>query len=341
MENFVLTHSEIDDIRKILQDVASRYSSVENPEFLREASLYAHALPYRVRKYLNDFKLLEGPPGCRIISGYPINEEKIGSTPVHWKINADNTSTLEEEVLLVLFGCLLGEPLAWATQQDGRIVHDILPIRGNEQEQLGTGSEQPLWWHTEDAFHPYRGDYLGMMCLRNVDQVATTFASIDTVRLDPDLKDLLLQEGYSIRPDESHLEKNKAESSKQKGSVLETSYRKMARLNSNPEKVAVLFGDPQCPYLRIDPYFMDRTKDDPAAERALNHLISALNTNLCDLVLQPGDFCFIDNYKAVHGRKPFKARYDGRDRWLKRINIARDLRKSRNARISSESRVII
>src|SRR5205085_12301581 len=115
MENYALTQSEVDDIKKILRDVGSRYSSVESPEFLRDASLYAHALPYRVRKYLNDFKLLEEPPGYRIISQYPINEEKIGSTPLHWKIHVGNASTFEEEALLVLFGCLLGEPLGWAT----------------------------------------------------------------------------------------------------------------------------------------------------------------------------------------------------------------------------------
>jgi hypothetical protein len=34
----------------------------------------------------------------------------------------------------------------------------------------------------------------------------------------------------------------------------------------------------------------------------------------------------------VHGRKPFKARHDGTDRWLKRLDVTLDLRKSRAAR---------
>ena len=59
-----------------------------------------------------------------------------------------------------------------------------------------------------------------------------------------------------------------------------------------------------------------------------------------DDALAPGDFIFVDNYKAVHGRKPFKAHYDGTDRWLKRVNITRDLRKSRDGRLSPDSRVI-
>ena len=59
-----------------------------------------------------------------------------------------------------------------------------------------------------------------------------------------------------------------------------------------------------------------------------------------DVLLHPGDICFIDNFKAVHGRRAFKARYDGHDRWFKRINITRDLRKSRAERSGATSRII-
>jgi hypothetical protein len=37
--------------------------------------------------------------------------------------------------------------------------------------------------------------------------------------------------------------------------------------------------------------------------------------------LRPGQLLLIDNDVAVHGRAPFTARYDGTDRWLKRVNI--------------------
>lgn len=58
------------------------------------------------------------------------------------------------------------------------------------------------------------------------------------------------------------------------------------------------------------------------------------------VVLTPGDICFLDNYQVVHGRKPFQARFDGTDRWLRRLNIARDLRRSREYRLSADSRVV-
>ncbi len=59
------------------------------------------------------------------------------------------------------------------------------------------------------------------------------------------------------------------------------------------------------------------------------------------MALEPGDLLIIDNYRAVNGRKPFQARYDGRDRWLKRIGVTRDLRKSRAARSSADSPIVI
>jgi alpha-ketoglutarate-dependent taurine dioxygenase len=111
-------------------------------------------------------------------------------------------------------------------------------------------------------------------------------------------------------------------------------------MNSNPEKAPVFFGSPDAPYLRVDPYFMDRLDDDPEAQQALDALVKLIDASLVDLVLEQGDFCFIDNYRAVHGRKPFKARYDGNDRWIKRISMTRDLRKSRQARASVTTRVI-
>src|SRR4029434_2865609 len=103
---------------------------------------------------------------------------KIGPTPSHWNIVRRNHRTVVEEILLILFGSILGDVFSWSTQQAGYIVHNILPIKSHEDEQLGTGSKQLLWWHNEDAFHPYRGDYLGMLCLRNPDQVATIIGSI-------------------------------------------------------------------------------------------------------------------------------------------------------------------
>lgn len=339
MTEHELSPAENERIQELLDSITARYSSVEDEEFLAEAALYGHELPRSLRAALHRFKLHEPESAVLMISGYPVDSERIGPTPSHWSYPAAGSPTLREEVFMVLCGAVLGDAIAWATQQDGRLVHDILPVRGHEGEQLGTGSEQLLWWHTEDAFHPYRGDYLGMMCLRNPDAVATTVATLEELELPDGVVEVLFQPRFTIRPDESHLPKNRSRSEEIDGD-LSSSYQRIESMVSRPDRIPVLFGDRRSPYMRLDPYFMDRLEDDPEAQEALDQLVRAIDARLMDQVLRPGDLCFIDNFKAVHGRKPFKARFDGSDRWLKRINVARDLRRSRDARPAAASRVL-
>ena len=343
MSKIVLTEEEQSSVKSLLKELGAQYDSVEDTDFLKDVSLHAHGLPRRLRAFLNDFKTLEQPPGVCVISGYQVDERKIGETPAHWKFKHSSSRTLEEEMLLILYGSLLGDVLAWSTQQDGRVVHDVLPIQGHEHEQLGSSSDELLTWHNEDAFHPYRCDYLGMMCLRNPDRVATTVACLDNIDLDDIEVEKLFEPRFTIRPDESHLKKNRSDTqnlSPDATEVLESAYERINRMNNDPEKLSVLFGHPASPYVRLDPYFMDSKSDDPEGQRELDKLIRRIDAHITDLVLHTGDIVFIDNYRVVHGRKPFKARFDGNDRWLKRINVTRDLRKSRAVRLTPTSRVI-
>ena len=337
-----LTDDEIMAIQLLTKAIAARYDSIEEHDFLCEAVTYAQDLPRSLRARLNAFRLAE-PAGICLVTGYPIDDLLIGPTPAHWKVKQPPSPTLNADLFFFLCASLLGDPIGWATQQDGYILHDVMPIKGHEQEQLGTGSEVLLTWHTEDAFHPYRADYIGLMCLRNPDQVETTYAVIDSLPLDDATMQLLFERRFLIRPDESHLPKNRSGMQRDLGAsddLLRRSYARIEQMNSAPEKVAVFSGDPASPYARLDPYFMDRVADDPAAMAALDRLVAVIDAQISGIALGPGEIIFIDNYKVVHGRVPFKARYDGSDRWLHRLNIARDLRKSRDARHAASSRII-
>src|SRR5437868_3380204 len=375
MNQLTLTDSEVKMIGRQLADIMSRYTSVEDPDFLNSSAVIAHEIPTRVRKFLNDFKQLEPPSGICLISGYPVFDAGIGRTPTHWKHRPEPSPMLEMELLFVLMASLLGDVIGWATQQDGYLIHDVLPIKEDEYSQIGTGSQQLIWWHNEDAFHPYRGDYVGLMCLRNPDRVATTFASVDMIRLEHCSVRTLFEPRFTIRPDESHDLSNDLSNDLGNGNghsvngnghtVNNANGRSVNNGNGHsvengnghsvqspehngamrepfgrPRKIAIMSGDPSSPYLRLDPYFMD-PPDDDEAQQALTGLIGEIDSKLSEVVLNPGDILFVDNYKTVHGRRPFKARYDGSDRWLKRVNITRDLRRSRDSRGSCTSRVII
>ena len=333
-----LNDAENDSIISLVTELAARYGSSENPDFLLQAQLYAHQLPWRVRQTLNEFRLCEPQSAICRIAGYPIDNLEIGPTPPHWKQRQRHCVPLKEEMLLVLLGSLLGDVIAWTTQQDGAVVHDIAPIRGHEKEQLGSGSGDELTWHTEDAFHPFRGDYLAMLCLRNVDQVPTTFAPLDLAGLDAQSISTLFEPLYTIRPDQSHLRKNRVDPAGGE-TAREAAHDRIEEMDVRPAMIAVLFGDRESPYCRLDPFFMDPPAT-AAARAALHKLVLMVDSQLGELVLEAGEFCFIDNFKAVHGRRPFAARFDGTDRWLKRINITRNLRTSRTSRVSAESRLL-
>ena len=342
MARIEMTPEELAQTRALIGELAPRYRSAEDEAFLNDADVIAHELPRRIRKALRNFRLFEPESAMIVVSGWTVDDAKIGPTPAHWKQHTAENDTRADDMFLILLASLLGEPIAWSTQQGGRVVHDLIPIKGHEHEQVGTGSEELITWHVEDAFHPYRGDYIGMMCLRNPDRVPTTFAPISKVPLSEEEMAVLSGPHFVIRPDNSHLPKNADDSdgrTPEEEALVKKAYRKIERMAAHPEHIPILFGDPKAPYVRMDPYFMD-PPEDPVARATFETLQRKVDEALEDRPLDPGDICFIDNFQAVHGRKPFKARYDGRDRWLKRINVVRDLRKSREARLSAASRVL-
>ncbi|HEX8189478.1 MAG TPA: guanitoxin biosynthesis L-enduracididine beta-hydroxylase GntD [Pyrinomonadaceae bacterium] len=338
MSRLILDTTEVSAVRALLSELTSQYRSAEDEGFLRDVAVLAHELPLRVRRFLNDFKHLEPASGVCVISGYPLDDAALGPTPEHWKARGDISPTLAEEMLFILCASLLGDVFGWATQQGGRLIHEVLPIKDDEDEQMGTGSKQTIWWHNEEAFHPYRSDYVGLMCLRNRDRVPTTYASVDMLELDDEVTRKLFEPRYTIMPDDTHTAVNNWRDGGA-GDALKAAHRRLEEMLNNPQQQPVMFGHPGSPYLCLDPYYMPRP-DEGDSLRALDALTREIDAKLSEVVLQPGDILFVDNYRAVHGRKSFRARYDGTDRWLKRVNVTRDLRKSRDSREASSSRIV-
>jgi len=338
MNKFTLTQSEISEIIELINTITNRFNSVTDQGFLIEVALYAQELPRRLRSLINDFRYHEEGDGCSIFSGFPVDQTEIGPTPAHWARSEGVEPTQVQEVFLMLCGALLGDAISFSTQQDGAIMHNILPMQRYEHSQLGFSSKEYLTWHNEDAFHDYRGDYLAMMCMRNQDKVPTVISSIANVSLDEEYVEVLFQPHFTILPDNSHRKVNNFKG--QEAEKLAPAFDSIEQWIKEPPKIAVLFGDPKSPYIRLDPYFM-ATPENPLAARALASLTEQLEANLEDVALAEGEVILVDNFRAVHGRAPFQARYDGTDRWLKRINITRDLRKSRSAREMATTRQII
>jgi L-asparagine oxygenase len=292
-----------------------------SPEFFDEAWPAAASLPGALRSFLEDFRRSE-PAGACLVHGLPVDDSAIGPTPGHWRESQRGAgATAVQEYALALCGLVLGEPFAWQTLQAGRMIQDILPIAGEEARQSGYGSFASLELHTEDGFHPNRCDYLLLLGLRNHDRVPTTIASAHDIRLPAETRAVLAQERFRIVPDDEHIRQLAASSPNHPALAL------MLRMRDDPRPIAVLTGRDGHSYLRIDRPFMYCADDDPEAEKALEELMAELELVQQDVVVGTGSLLVVDNYVAVHGRASFPARYDGTDRWLKKITVSRNLRK--------------
>jgi L-asparagine oxygenase len=280
-----------------------------------QAHSLARRLPERLLEFLYEFQLTE-PAGGLVVRGFPINDAEIGPTPTQWRDAVLRTSTIVYERYLLLLASALGEVFAFQALQDGRLIQDLLPIPGQEDEKNGNSSRSLLDLHTEDAFHPNRCDYLGLLCLRNVDSIPTSYADFAPSAVPPEVLEVLFKPRFIIEPDASH------------------------GLPDKSEPTALLWGARARPYLQVDDGFTHPLPGDTAAGEAFTALMAALAATERAITLRPGEVVIIDNHLAVHGRRPFKARYDGTDRWLKRASVTRDLRRSRALRDTPDSRLL-
>ncbi|MET7426147.1 guanitoxin biosynthesis L-enduracididine beta-hydroxylase GntD [Dactylosporangium sp. NPDC005555] len=326
-----MTDREADQLHLLATRIAATYGASDDPDLLRELPLLTAGIPLRIRRALRQFALGEAA-GFFMLRGHRIDDDRIGPTPAHWRNRRDHPE-LPEEILVLLYAALLGEPFGWATQQDGNLVNDIFPIRENESQRLGTGSQVRLTLHTEDGFHPYRADHIILGALRNPDRVPTTVAELDVTALSDDERRVLGEDRFVILPDTSHLPRNNS-----MAGAAET-FASIDALRCDEQRISVLHGSPTRPFLRLDESYMTAVPGDTEAAEALAHAVALLHTRAEVCVLDAGDFLFLDNQRVVHGRSPFRSRYDGTDRWFKRVNVSRDLTKSSDMRAAG-SRLI-
>jgi len=279
--------------------------------FLTQAFLFTKELPREVIQALLEFRRNSNDDGVLVIRGFPVDENRIGATPVHWSNAAQTKQYFETEMYLLGTASILGEVFSFSTQHDGNLIQNVVPIPSDANEQVGTGSRVFLEWHTEDAFHPLCADFIGLLCLRSHPSAATTFASIKRIQIPGKYKRLLFEKRFQAGIDKAHGGSGRAE---------------------DGPSISVLFGQYEDPYLRLDTSCIRAKPGEAAAQEALEYLINQMPSVARQIVLQPGDLLFLDNYRVVHGRTAFMPRFDGTDRWLQRISIAADFRKSYSAR---------
>ncbi|MFI9235610.1 TauD/TfdA family dioxygenase [Streptomyces sp. NPDC053079] len=307
LQEIVLTANEVRPADDVIRGLATEYGSTEDLGLLTTLAGCRDTLPARLSDALAGARSRQGCPVTVVRRPRPA--EDIGATPPHWRLRG-RTATAVHDLWLALVAVQVGDPVCWQTLQDGRLFNDVLPIEGQERAQTGHSSVNDLAFHVEDAFDDDRCDMLALMCLRNRERTATTVATTSRIDVGTEEYEPLYRPRFAIRPDPEHLKAGAA------GDLP-------------PVWRPVVFGDSRSqPYLRVDPTYTTTAPGDEMAERAFARLCRQLERALVRVRLRPGDLMLIDNYRAVHGREPFRPRYDGTDRWLRKLTLTFDLQRS-------------
>ncbi|MFI9401336.1 TauD/TfdA family dioxygenase [Nocardia sp. NPDC052316] len=289
-----------------LPDPAATAVTLTDPIVIAEIERRFAELPADVRRTMR-------PPataaGATIVSRLPLTDAEFGPTPPSWREAAQwsgdaarRANSFELDLVMLLLARSAGEPFGWQGQQGGRLVNNILPSPGHEDEQSGASSKTLLSPHSEDAFHPQRANLLMLGCLRNPDLVGTTVSSVRRVELSAAQRRLLSTPTLPILPDVSY------------GTGHE-------QYSATPLPTLWTSAGPDEATLRYDPAYTPLDDADPEYRAAYARLTAELERVCVTAALTPGEILLVDNDVAVHGRVPFTARYDGTDRWLKRVNI--------------------
>ncbi|MET7771545.1 TauD/TfdA family dioxygenase [Nocardia sp. NPDC005366] len=289
-------------------DPRTRARTLADPALIARIDAGTSELPAAIR---HAFRTPTGAAGATIVSRLPVTDDEFGPTPPGWREAAAwsgdrrrRAHSFHFDVVMLLLARAVGEPFGWVGQQGGRLVNNILPTPGHEFEQSGASSTILLSPHTEDAFHPHRANLLMLACLRNPDGVGTTISSVRQVTLTENQRRLLSTPMLPILPDISYGDGHQRYPSPPVPTLWSESRDSTADST-----------------LRYDPAYTPLADAGPEFRRAYARLSAELERVCRTAALGPGEVLLVDNDVAVHGRVPFTARYDGTDRWLKRINI--------------------
>jgi L-asparagine oxygenase len=231
-------------------------------------------------------------------------------TPVHNQSWNRTTTECVSEFAMMVFCAGLGHPLSYLDQRDGKVFHDVYPTPRNASALSSQSSRVGLGFHTEMFFHPQPPEYLVLNCLRSdpEQQAWTSVASLHDIEamLDPDIRAQLRAPQFALDLARLH------------GSYV---HRGRPIQESQPRPViSVICEDSSWPF-RFEPALMTPVGD--IAAEALRHVEQAAEATAAGGVLREGGLLLIDNRRAVHSRSSFPTRFDGSDRWLRRLMIGR------------------
>ena len=270
-------------------------------------------LPIELLQTLLDFGRHVDTPGVMIVRNLP-TDPALPDTPVDGEPSPFKETFIAENVLLGV-SQLLGEPVGFATEKKGRLVHDVVPVASGAYTQTNQSSDVFLNFHN-DIVHDQVGrydtanpDFLVLNCLRQdrEGQAVTYYADARDVcrALSPDVLAVLREPLFRLNAPGSYVR----------------DVAGGAEVLSDP--VPIVSGPAHAPEIALSANGVQGLT--PRADGALPELQLACRNVAHKVRLEPGTALLINNRKGLHARSGFMAWHDGKDRWLQRTYLRRSL----------------
>ncbi|MDF2271588.1 TauD/TfdA family dioxygenase [Streptomyces coacervatus] len=271
--------------------------------FFEDAKRLAERLPQELRDGLDDFNANGNLDGYLLLRGLPVEpDDELPATPTSSPAPEDRR-LLNMEAMLCIIGGALGLLSAYDQGYGNRraitVLHELYPTP--EAHPLsGETSKIQLEFHTDLSHHARQPNYILLSCSRgdHEGKAATLVGSIRKALplLSDEVRDYLFDRVFTRRYDAADPD---------------------ATAN-----VKTLYGDKDDPYVSFNRSFL--TPETPQDIEAFDALSTALIKVTEPVLLTRGDLLIIDNFRITHGRAPFTARWDGKDRWLHRAYVRTD-----------------
>lgn len=290
--------------------------------FLRDAAASFASLSGGVREAVARFVSGSTSSSALLVTGLP-EDEGLPPTPIHDDGGRYTTSAVSE-FLLCAIASAAGEPVGYAPERWGQLVHNVFPTAGEQipSQRFRTG----LGFHSELSCHHESPDFVLLLCLRQdpAREATTWVLDIRTVidHLPLEVVDALFLPEYSLDLGKLHY-------------VYMSDGERISNRAEHRPVISILGGDRFEPTVRYEPALMTPLTD--RARAAFAHLGEVVPTLATPLVLTPGNALLIDNRRTLHARSTFRAGFDGNDRWIRRMMIAAG---SRGRALAAAGRII-
>lgn len=263
-------------------------------------------LPDSVIQAIHSMRREPNSKGILLIRNLPL-DPFLPETPRDGR-RVQGKSSFVSEACLTGVAQIMGDIYSYATEKDGELIHNIVPVKTGEMSMSNESSKIDLGLHVENVYFGFRPHYIALYCLRP-DHEGTAYTYISDVRR---ALSTLTMEEISMLQRPVFITPSPVSHHKAQGGVRWSAPRPL------------IVGPADTPELILHLPFMKVI--DSSVQSTFDKLCKALTdpSIINGVCLQPGDLILINNRKVAHGRTYFKALYDGKDRWLQRVYISLD-----------------